>query len=103
MKESALELDCKKLANALGWAVYKGSGRNGAPDKIFLKDRAGFTAEMKRPGKKRSPDQEREAQYLDVRGVPCYLIDNLEDFRKALLIEENYLEKQDGHQKHNTG
>jgi len=93
MTESELELECKNLAEAMGWAVYKGFGRNGAPDKIFMKDNAGWTAEIKSPDGKgvQGKDQKIEEDYLKARGVPYYLVESLEEFRTAILEEESKL------------
>lgn len=92
MKETELEFDCRNLAELMGWVAYKGSGRVGAPDKIFLKNGRGWTAEIKRPNdpsSKQRPGQIREQRFLTSIGVPYYLIRSLDDFKKAILNEES--------------
>lgn len=95
MKETELELNCKKLAEAMGWVGYKGFGRVGAPDKIFLKHGAGWTAEIKKPDGEgiQSKAQKVEEEYLRNRHVPYYLIESLEEFKVAILKEEEKLNR----------
>jgi len=92
MKESKLEKNCRDLAEAMMWAVYKGFGRIGASDKILLKDGRGFTAEIKTDVGIESELQKNDAQYLKLRGVPRYVIRNLEDMKNALLTEQYKLD-----------
>lgn len=91
MKETDIEKDCADLAEMLGWIAYKGSGRVGAPDKIFLKQGRGFTCEFKRPGETQSDNQLDEQTILEAHGIDYYVIDNLNDMRKALLEQEDML------------
>lgn len=92
MKETDIEKDCADLAEMIGWVAYKGSGRVGAPDKIFLKQGRGFTCEMKVPGKSQSQAQIDEQEILESKGIDYYLIDNLQDMRAALLEQESKFE-----------
>ena len=87
-KEQDLELDCADLAAMLGWIAYKGHGRTGAPDKIFLKGRSCFTCEMKKPGEPQRKSQKDEEKILKLKGIPYYVIETTEQFRQALLTEE---------------
>jgi len=100
-KEQDLELDCKDLAEMLGWIAYKGHGRPGAPDKIFLKGRSCFTVEVKRPNEtaKQRETQKKEQKILDAKGIPYYVVNSIEQFREVLIIEEEIHSKTYGNQK----
>lgn len=93
MKENKLELRCNHLADLMGWVSYKGQAtdRTGTSDRLYLKQGAGWTAEIKKPDGDgvQSEGQKIEEQYLKSRGVPYYLIESLEEFRTAILIEED--------------
>lgn len=86
--ESDFEKDCRELAEAMGWVVYKGVGVNGAPDKIYLKDGRGWTAEKKTPDGQQSFAQMVEQARLKKKGVPYYLVSNLKQFKDAILEQE---------------
>lgn len=88
MKESTLERLCGQLAESMYWVTYKGQGRNGSSDKIFLKGGRGFTVEFKTETGKRSKVQDNEKNLLNSRRVPHYLVRNLLEFREVLLQEE---------------
>lgn len=94
-KEQDIELDCADLAAMLGWIAYKGHGRVGAPDKIFLKGRSCFTVEMKKPGESQRKTQKDEQQVLEMHNVPYYVVESTEQFRKVLLIEEEIFQQQE--------
>ena len=89
MKESELERSCGLLAESMYWVPYKGQGRNGSSDKIFLKGGRGFTVEFKTETGKRSDVQDNERTLLGKRKVPHYLVRNLKKFREVLLLEES--------------
>lgn len=86
--ESSIEADCKSLAYSLGWVAYKGHGRNGAPDHIFLKMGRGFTVEFKTKTGRQSDSQKQEQKVLERRGIPYYLVRTLMKFKDVLLSEE---------------
>lgn len=88
MKESTLEKLCANLAESMYWVPYKGHGRNGSSDKVFLKCGHGFTVEFKTETGKRSKVQHNEKDLLNSRRVPHYLVRNLLEFREVLLQEE---------------
>lgn len=89
MKESKIEADCRKLAIRMGYVVYKGSGRIGAPDRVFLRNGRCFTVEFKRSkGGVQQPNQIREQKYLQDRGVDYYLVNTREQFRQILIDHE---------------
>ena len=93
VRETDIEYLCFELADRMGWSAFKGDGPPGAPDKIFLKEGLGFTAEIKRKGNKQQSNQIIQECNLTYRGVPYYLIYTLEQFKDAILIEEIKLTK----------
>lgn len=95
MRESELERLCTDLAESMYWVYYKGTGRNGSSDKIYLKCGRGFTVEFKTETGKRSDVQNNERDLLKKRKVPHYLVRNLVEFKHVLLFEEaNFTEQE---------
>ncbi len=91
MKQSELEKQCWKLANLNGWVSYKGTECVGAPDRIFLKKGRGFCVEFERSmllgG--RTSAQVNEAIRLKEFGVPCYVVNSFQHFKKVVRKENN--------------
>lgn len=79
-KESAVEkYFCEQVA-AHGGEVRKVKwlGRDGAPDRLALFPYCLIWVELKRPGKKAEPHQEREHERLRAYGQQVYVIDSRE-------------------------
>lgn len=91
MNERELKQHCRQLAEAMGWVYYPGTGRNGAPDQLYMKSGRGFTVEAKIGNNKQDPDQVIEETYITTRDVPYYLVRTLEEFRIVILNEEGKL------------
>lgn len=89
--EAELKRLAGQLAIAMGWAWFDGVGVNGAADKIYLKQNAGWVAEFKTKIGTQSTDQEDEQIRMAKLGIPYYLIRTLEEFRTAILTEERKL------------
>lgn len=72
----------------LGGAIRKLQyvGRRSAPDELVLLPRhhRHFLAELKRPGEKPRPDQQREIELLLASGVTVYVLDSREAVDAAL-------------------
>lgn len=79
MIESVMEDLLVERAESLGWISRKVSwiGRRGAPDRLFAKPGRLIFIELKRPGGKTSPNQEREITSLRNAGIEVYLIEDL--------------------------
>jgi len=89
--EAELKRLSGQLAIAMGWAWFDGVGPNGTADKIYLKQNRGWTAEFKTEIGVQSSDQKTEQKRMEKLGIPYYLIRSLEDFREAILTEEEKL------------
>lgn len=79
MKEKVIEAYLKKQVEAHGGEVRKIQwvNRRGAPDRLVLLNGVYFV-ELKRPGEKLDPHQEREANRLRKQGANVRMIDTLE-------------------------
>lgn len=95
MKESKLERDSTDLAIAMNWLYYKGKGRNGASDKVFLKAGRGFVVEFKTKTGVQSPAQKVEGECCARRGISRYVVRTLQQMQKVLLIEEAKFKPED--------
>ena len=94
MKETKQEGLGNDLAWALGWANSKGQAtdRNGAADRIYMKQGHGFVVEWKKNStSKQRQTQKTEQKLCEVRGIPYYVCHSLEQFRDVLLTEESKL------------
>lgn len=58
-----------------GWEVIK-VGKDGWPDRLFLKAGRAVWIEFKRPGKEPSPRQYRKIKWLNDNGFEAYWFDN---------------------------
>lgn len=81
-------MDCRKLAERMGYVVYKGSGRPGAPDKILIRDSFAFVVEVKKPKGIQSDAQKREQKYCKSRGVDYHIVRSVKQFADILLSYE---------------
>ena len=79
MRESAVEHNICNHAKRSGWLVYKFSSPNhrGVPDRLFISPTGKVCfMEVKAPGKRPTPLQEREINKLRDRGVAATWYDN---------------------------
>ena len=87
MRESDIEAALRGGVALLGGIAYKfvSPGRRGVPDRLVVMPN-GVTVyvELKAPGEKPEPHQEREHQRLRERGHRVYVIDSLEGVRQLL-------------------
>jgi hypothetical protein len=88
--ERDIETACCKLASANNIMHYKmeTKGVRGWPDRLFLgPDGWHFFTEFKAPGKKPSPKQVARIEKLIESGHDVWVIDNVDDFDRALRAE----------------
>lgn len=87
MKESTVEMHLRKRATAAGALVRKmiWPGHRGAPDRLVIwpgSDRDPYSSvefvELKAPGKKPDPHQEREHEKLRSMACAVYTLDSIE-------------------------
>ncbi len=83
MRESLIEDDGVKYAEARGWLVYKWAapGRKGIHDRLHFKNGIAFSIEYKTTGKKATPLQLYEAVKLKLQGIPSRCCDDVTDAR----------------------
>jgi len=87
--ERDLKLDAHKLATAVGYVVYDGSGHIGAVDKIYVRRGLVWVAEFKDGDDGViSDDQYAEEARMKENGTPHYFIRNLDEFLVALQEQE---------------
>ena len=87
MLESRLESQSVKHAKKLGWEGFKLTRRS-APDRLFVHPTGkNIFVEFKQLGEKPKAHQTREHARLRDCGFYVYVIDNLVDFKAALLWE----------------
>lgn len=81
--EQHLAVSVKKMG---GMAVkFVSPGLDGVPDRIILlPDRKMAFVELKAPGKKLRPLQEKRQRQLEVLGFPVYVIDGVEQIGGVL-------------------
>ncbi len=86
MKESLIEADGVKYAEARGWLVYKWSspGNRGIHDRIHFKNGVTFTIEYKSTGQKATPKQRRTAIGLKSAGIPSRCCDSVQSTRNFI-------------------
>lgn len=79
MAESSIEQTVCNVAENQGWFVRKCQwlGRNGAPDRIFAKDRRVVFIEFKDQGKEPEVHQEREIQRMLDAGLEVHVVDRV--------------------------
>ena len=90
MTEQELELRDTQLAAMLGWHKFKGSGGEGDPDSIYVKQGRVFTVERKRPGRLQQANQVKFQKFMQDNGTDYYVVDDSdhEQIRKILIEQE---------------
>jgi len=90
MLESRLESAAVKYAKKLGWQGFKLKKRSD-PDRLFVHPTGkNLFVEFKKPGVLKAEDhQARRHKELRDQGFTVYLINNLVDFKTALVWELN--------------
>ena len=85
MRESEVEAYLVKRGKELGGGskTLEWIGRRGAPDQ-FIALFGAFLVEVKAPGEKLRPEQEREHLFLRNNGVEVYVVDTIEGVDKLL-------------------
>lgn len=80
MRESTIEAHLKARVKAVGGLVRKVQfiAHSGAPDRLVLLPGRHFFVELKAPGEKAKPHQEREHARLRLAGFAVYIIDSIE-------------------------
>ena len=88
VRESKIEAYLVRRVRELGGEIRKVSwvGRRGAPDRFVMMPgaKANFWAELKAPGKKAEPHQEREHNRLVAYGEIVHVIDSMDGVDAAL-------------------
>jgi hypothetical protein len=80
MRESEIERYLVNQFQTAGAQVRKLQyvGRNGAPDRMIMFRRNVIFIELKAPGKKLRPDQQREFMRMKSQGIRVYKVDSKE-------------------------
>lgn len=88
MIEKAVEMPVVVRAEKAGWFVRKVQwpGRNGAPDRVFIKDGRVVWIEFKRPGEKPRLSQVLEHDRMRAAGAEVHWCDNVSDALRILGI-----------------
>lgn len=84
VRESYIERKVCEYAKEKGVLVFKCTGHKGIPDRIFLYQGRVFYIEFKAPGKKPTVLQERVHRKIREQGIMVFVIDNIEDGKKAI-------------------
>lgn len=87
MRESEIECRLRKEAKKMGGMAVKfvSPGFNGVPDRIvLLPGRKIAFVELKAPGKKPRPLQEKRMRQLECLGFPVYVVDRVEQIGGVL-------------------
>jgi hypothetical protein len=86
MLERDIEAHLVKRVQSLGGEVRKTAwiGRNGAPDRFVMLPEGCFWVELKRPGQKAKPHQQREHERLRKMGQRVEVIDSIEGVEALL-------------------
>lgn len=84
--EFSLEDECLKIAKAEGFLVRKVryDGRNGSPDRWFLRGGTWTLVEFKREDKEPTLQQAREHERLRAHGQPVHVVKTVAEFRRVL-------------------
>ena len=81
MKEKIIEKEFKNAAKSMGGIALKliSPGFNGMPDRLVLLPRGKIAfIELKAPGKKLRPIQEKRKRQIEALGFMVFLIDNID-------------------------
>lgn len=87
MRENVIEKALVREAKRMGGMAVKfvSPGLDGVPDRIvLLPDRCCAFVELKAPGKRLRPQQEKRKRQLEALGFPVYVIDGLEQIGGVL-------------------
>ncbi len=85
--EKDVEGPVKDYARSKGFYVrkFKSDNNRSVPDDIFASPRGMvFFIEFKRPGKKATPAQEDEHQFMRERHLDVHVVDNVEDGKRIV-------------------
>lgn len=88
--EALIERTIRAEAKEAGWIVYKVQfpDTNGAPDRLFGKDRRGVFIEFKRGNKEPTRQQyKRHKELRELCGFEVYWVDNEQDARRILNLK----------------
>lgn len=79
MRESVVEEEVRKYAEARGWFCRKLMfiGRRNCPDRMFAKDGRCVFVEFKKPGEKPRPGQDREIKRMRRAGLDVHVVDDV--------------------------
>ena len=79
MRESYIEKKACEIATKHGWLTRKLKfiGRDGAPDRMFIRDGRVLFVEFKAPGKVPRPEQEHEIHALKTFGALVAVVDSI--------------------------
>lgn len=90
MRESYIEKKSCDWAEGRGWLQRKlrWGGRNGAPDRLFVKGGVHIYIEFKTPDGALEPIQQKEINRLRDAGCTVYVCDSIEDAQQILLRHE---------------
>lgn len=81
MREKIIEKELKNAAKSMGGIALKfiSPGFNGMPDRLVLLPRGKIAfIELKAPGKKLRPIQEKRKRQIEALGFLVFLIDNID-------------------------
>ena len=86
MRESEIETYLVRRVKELGGECRKVQwiGRRGAPDRVVFLFGQTLWIELKAPGEKLKPHQEREHQRMARHGCAVYTVDNIEQLERVL-------------------
>ena len=86
MRESQIEEFLHARVKALGGDYRRVSwiGRNHGPDDLILLPGRSFMVEVKRPGEKPRPGQEREHERLRTAGITVHVVSTIADIDAIL-------------------
>lgn len=87
MRENVIERQLAMAVKKMGGMAVKfvSPGLDGVPDRIvLLPDRKIAFVELKAPGKKPRPLQEKRSRQLEALGFPVYVIDGVEQIGGVL-------------------
>lgn len=86
MREKFIEAALVKRVKSLGGEVRKAAwiGRRGAPDRLVMLDGRTIFVELKAPGEKPEPHQEREHERMRAMGQEVVVIDSIEGVEALL-------------------
>lgn len=86
--ERDIERACVKLASRYECTTYKLASNNrvGLPDRLFIRHNSAIFVEFKRPGRSPTRHQEQCIQCLRDAGLTVYVIDNIQDFIKYVIV-----------------